>query len=103
MPVRNPGSAIVTDPYKVYLLATDKDEPTMYTLMSYDASNMTEKVITEVPYRRDCSLACLGGKTHSSLKLKHPNQNSLLSDSHRVNHLLCALNFSMKIVTNPPT
>ncbi len=69
--VKGPGGAKATDPFKVYLLVTDKDVPSVHALLSYNASSNKEEAISEVPYRRDCSLACLEGKTDSSLKCGH--------------------------------
>ncbi len=81
MPVRDPTGAIATGSYTVYLLATDKDEPTVHTLLSYDVTNKKEEVISDVPYRRDCGLACLEGESGMSGKLgqlyEYANVNSL--------------------------
>ncbi len=71
LPVKGTTFAIATDSYTVYLLATDKEESTMQTLLSYDVTNTREVVISDVPYRRDCSLACLEGKSGISGKLGH--------------------------------
>ncbi len=69
--VRDPAGAVATDPYTVCLLATDKEEPTVQTLLSYDVTNKNEEVISDVPYRRDCGLACLEGESGVSGKLGH--------------------------------
>ncbi len=63
LPVKHPTGAIATDSFTVYLLATDKEESTMHTLLSYNVTNKKEVVISDVPYRRDCGLACLEGES----------------------------------------
>ncbi len=86
MLARHPTGAIASDSYTVYLLATDKEEPTMHTLLSYDVTNKNEEVVSDVPYRRDCGLACLEGESGNSRIFGYYHQYACINASQ-----LCAL------------
>ncbi len=49
------------DSFTVCLLAIDKDERDFFKLIAFQASTANEHLITEVPYREDCCIACLKG------------------------------------------
>ncbi len=86
MLARDSAGAIATASYTVYLLAENKEEPTVQTLLSYDVTNKNGEVISDVPYRRDCGLACLEGESGNSRILGHYRQYACINVSQ-----LCAL------------
>ncbi len=56
--------ATETDPFTVCLLAMDKEDRSMYKLLKFNVSNGEERLITEVPYRKDCAIAFLKGEIY---------------------------------------
>ncbi len=49
------------DSFTVCLLAIDKDERDYFKMIAFHALTAKEDLITEVPYREDCCIACLKG------------------------------------------
>ncbi len=45
----------------VCLLATDKDERESFKLVAFHTPTGNEHMLTEVPHREDCCIACLKG------------------------------------------
>ncbi len=52
---------IEQDPFTVCLLATDKEEDSMYKLVRVNVVNGEERTITEVPYRNNCAMIFVAG------------------------------------------
>ncbi len=52
---------IEQDPFTVCLLATDKEDDTMYKLVGVNVVNGEERTITEVPYRNNCAMTFVAG------------------------------------------
>ncbi len=49
------------NPFTVCLLATDKEDDSMYKLMGVNIVNGEERTITEVPYRNNCAMTFVAG------------------------------------------
>ncbi len=49
------------DPFTVCLLATDKEDDSMYKLVRVYVVNGEERTITEVPYRNNCAMIIAAG------------------------------------------
>ncbi len=58
------------DLFDVCLLATDKEDTSMYKLLKFNVSTSAESLITEIPYRRDCAIAFLMGKSQANVSPK---------------------------------
>ncbi len=52
---------IEQDPFTVCLLATDKEDDSMYKLVRVNVVNGEESSITEVPYRNTCAMIIAAG------------------------------------------
>ncbi len=55
------------DLFNVCLLATDKEDSWVHKLLKFNASTGVESLITEIPYRRDCTMAFLKGKSQTNV------------------------------------
>ncbi len=53
---------IEQDPFTVCLLATDKEDDSMYKLVRVNVVNGEESTITEVPYRNNCAMIFVAGR-----------------------------------------
>ncbi len=49
------------DPFTVCLLATDKEDETMYKLVGVNVVNGEERTITAVPYSNNCAMIFVAG------------------------------------------
>ncbi len=58
---------VETDPFTVCLMAMDKEDSSMYKLLKFNVSNRDERLITEIPYRKDCAIAFLKGKFYNRI------------------------------------
>ncbi len=56
--------AAETDLFTVCLLATDKEDTSMYKLIRFNVSTCYETMITEIPHRKDCAIASFKGKLY---------------------------------------
>ncbi len=55
------------DAFTVCLLAMDKEEGNMYKLLKFNVSNGDERLITEIPYRKNCAIAFLKGTIYNQV------------------------------------
>ncbi len=55
------------DLFNVCLLATDKEDSCVHKVLKFNASTSVESLITEIPYRRDCTMAFLEGKSQTNV------------------------------------